>query len=337
MGRHHRPEGGGKLGRREFLKVTAAMGGAFALGYPESIGAQVLKRISIATGGMGGVYFPLGGAIAAVVTKYVPNVEAAAEVTAASVDNCKLVAAKKSDLAIVMGDTVYDACQGLGKFKEKLPLQNLAVLYPNVMQIVVPKGKGIKKVEDMRGKTISTGAPGSGVEVMALRILEANGINPDKDVKRDRLGASESGGALKDGKIDGFFWCGGVPTASVLDLAASPGIKISFVPNADSIEKMTVKYGPVYYAATIPKGAYPGLEEDVPVAAVANLLIANEAMDEKLAYDILAAIFDHREELVAVHKQADSIELKGAVVGSPIPYHKGALKYFKDKGLEIKT
>ena len=337
MGRHHRPEGGGKLGRREFLKVTAAMGGAFALGYPESIGAQVLKRISIATGGMGGVYFPLGGAIAAVVTKYVPNVEAAAEVTAASVDNCKLVAAKKSDLAIVMGDTVYDACQGLGKFKEKLPLQNLAVLYPNVMQIVVPKGKGIKKVADMRGKTISTGAPGSGVEVMALRILEANGINPDKDVKRDRLGASESGGALKDGKIDGFFWCGGVPTASVLDLAASPGIKISFVPNADSIEKMTVKYGPVYYAATIPKGAYPGLEEDVPVAAVANLLIANEAMDEKLAYDILAAIFDHREELVAVHKQADSIELKGAVVGSPIPYHKGALKYFKDKGLEIKT
>ena len=337
MGRHHRPEGGGKLGRREFLKVTAAMGGAFALGYPESIGAQVLKRISIATGGMGGVYFPLGGAIAAVVTKYVPNVEAAAEVTAASVDNCKLVAAKKSDLAIVMGDTVYDACQGLGKFKEKLPLQNLAVLYPNVMQIVVPKGKGIKKVADMRGKTISTGAPGSGVEVMALRILEANGINPDKDVKRDRLGASESGGALKDGKIDGFFWCGGVPTASVLDLAASPGTKISFVPNADSIEKMTVKYGPVYYATTIPKGAYPGLEEDVPVAAVANLLIVNEAMDEKLAYDILAAIFDHREELVAVHKQADSVELKGAVVGSPIPYHKGALKYFKDKGLEIKT
>ena len=105
----------GTLGRREFLKVTAAMGGAFALGYPESIGAQVLKRISVATGGMGGVYFPLGGAIAAVVTKYVPNVEAAAEVTAASVDNCKLVAAKKSDLAIVMGDTVYDACQGLGQ------------------------------------------------------------------------------------------------------------------------------------------------------------------------------------------------------------------------------
>jgi len=337
MGHHHRSECGGMLRRREFLKVTAAMGGAFALGFPASSMAQVQKRISIATGGMGGVYFPLGGAIAAVVTKYVPNVEAAAEVTAASVDNCKLLAAKKSDLAIVMGDVVYDACQGLGKFKEKLPLRNLAVLYPNVTQIVVAQGKGINKVADMKGKTISTGAPGSGVEVIALRILEANGINPDKDVKRDRLGASESAGALKDGKIDGYFWCGGVPTASILDLAATPGVKISFVPSADSVEKMTAKYGPVYYATTITKGAYPGLDEDLPVAAVANLLIAHEGMDEKLAYDILAAVFDHTPELVAVHKEAESIQLKGAVKGSPIPYHKGALKFFKDKGLEVKT
>jgi uncharacterized protein len=337
MEHRRRFDGGIRIGRRGFLKVTAAMGSALVMGNPTSIWGQTQKRMSIATGGMGGVYFPLGGAIAAVVTKYVPHVEATAEVTAASVDNCKLVGAKKSDLGIVMGDTVYDAYQGLEKFKQKLPLRNLAVLYPNVMQIVVPQGKGIKTVADMRGKTISTGAPGSGVEIMALRILEANGINPDRDVKRDRLGASESAGALKDGKIDGFFWCGGVPTASVLDLAASPGMKISFVPNADSIEKMTAKYGPVYYPTTIAKRAYPGLEEDVPVAAVANLLIVNEAMDEKLAYDILAAIFDHRDDLVAVHKQAESVELKGAVLGSPIPYHKGALKYFKDKGLDVKT
>ncbi len=337
MEHRRRFDGGTAIGRRGFLKVTAAMGSALVIGNPTSIWGQTRKRISVATGGMGGVYFPLGGAIAAVVTKYVPNVEAAAEVTAASVDNCKLVGAKKADLGIVMGDTVYDAYQGLEKFKQKLPLRNLAVLYPNVMQIVVPQGKGIKTVGDMRGKTISTGAPGSGVEVMALRILEANGINPDKDVKRDRLGASESAGALKDGKIDGFFWCGGVPTASVLDLAASPGMKISFVPNADSIEKMTAKYGPVYYPTTIANRAYPGLEEDVPVAAVANLLIVHEDMDEKLAYDILAAIFDHRDDLVAVHKQAESVELKGAVLGSPIPYHKSALKYFKDKGVDVKT
>lgn len=323
------------MGRRGFLKVTAAMGGAIILGHPGGTHAQVQKRISVATGGMGGVYFPLGGAIAAVISKYVPHVEAAAEVTAASVDNCKLVGAKKSDLGIVMGDTVYDAWAGTGKFKDKLPLRNLAVLYPNVMHIVVGKGTGLEKVADLKGKTISTGAPGSGVEVMALRILEAEGINPDKDVRRDRLGASESAGAFKDGKLDGFFWCGGVPTAAVLDLAASPGVKLSFIPNADSVDKMTAKHGPVYYADHIPKGVYLGLDADLPVAAVANILIAHEAMDEKLVYDILAAIFDRKDDLVAVHKQAESVDINAAIKGSPIPYHNGALKYYKDKGLNI--
>ncbi len=330
-----RSEDGSRLGRRDFLMVTAATAGAMILGCPAGIWAQVQQRISVATGGMGGVYYPMGGAIAAVITKYVPKVEAAAEVTAASVDNCKLVAAKKSDLAIVMGDVVYESWAGTGKFKEKLPLANLAVLYPNVMHIVAPQAKGMKKVADLKGRTISTGSPGSGVEFMALRILEADGINPDKDVRRDRLGASESAGALKDGKIDAFFWCGGVPTAAVLDLAASPGMKLSFIPNKDAIEKMTAKYGPVYYPGTIPKGAYLGIEADVPVAAVANLLICHEALDEKFVYDMLAAIFDHRDELVAVHKQAESIVLKEAVIGSPIPFHKGALKYYKDKGLTV--
>ena len=176
----HRFGGTIVLRRREFLKVTGAMGGAMLLGFPANTQGQVQKRISIATGGMGGVYYPLGGAIAAVISKYVPNVEATAEVTAASVDNCKLIAAKKSDLGIVMGDVAYDAWKGTGAFKQKLPVTNLAVLYPNVMHIVVPKGKSIQKVADMRGKTISTGSPGSGVENMALRILEANGIDPEQ-------------------------------------------------------------------------------------------------------------------------------------------------------------
>ena len=114
-------------------------------------------------------------------------------------------------------------------------------------------------------------------------------------------------------------------------------MKIALVPNADSVAKMTAKYGPVYYATTIPKGAYPGVEEDIPTSAVANLLIVHEAMDEKLAGQILAAIFDHVPELVAIHKQAESLDLKQAVVGSPIPFHKGAIQYFKDKGLSIPT
>ena len=326
---------GSQIGRRTFLKVSTVLGGSIVLGACPDVFAQTTKRISIATGGMGGVYFPLGGAIAAGVTKYVPGVEAAAEVTAASVDNCKLVGAKKADLGIVMGDTAYDAYAGLNMFKQKLPVRNLAVLYSNVMHVVAPQSKGIKSVADLKGRTISTGAPGSGVEVMALRILDANGINPDKDIKRDRLGASESAGALKDGKIEAFFWCGGVPTASVLDLAASPGMKLDFIPNKDSIEKMTSKHGPVYFPKSIPKTAYSGMVEDVPVAAVGNLLIANEAMEDKLVEGILAAIFDHKAELVAVHKQAEDLDLKDAVVGSPIPFHKAAIAFYKSRGLKV--
>ncbi len=325
----------GKMGRRLFLKNTGLLSGVILLGASSSVLAQTTKRISVATGGMGGVYFPLGGAIAAAITKHVPNVEAAAEVTAASVDNCKLVGAKKADLGIVMGDTAYDAFAGKAMFKQALPIRNLAVLYSNVMHIVASQSKGIKTVSDLKGRTISTGAPGSGVEVMALRILEAHGINPDKDVKRDRLGASESAGALKDGKIEAFFWCGGVPTASVLDLAAAPGMKLDFIASLDSIEKMKGKYGPVYFPKKIPKTAYSGMVEDVPVAAVGNLLIANEAMEDKLVKDILAAMFDNKPELVAVHKQAEDLDLNDAVLGSPIPFHKAAIEFYKSRGLKV--
>lgn len=335
MGNFEKDDIHAKLGRRSFLKASAVMGGALVLGGVPLSHAQSTKRISIATGGMGGVYFPLGGAIAATITKHIPNVEAAAEVTAASVDNCKLVGAKKADLGIVMGDTAYDAYAGQAMFKKKLPIRNLAVLYSNVMHLVANQSKGIKSVEDLKGKTISTGAPGSGVEVMALRILEAHGINPDKDIKRDRLGASESAGALKDGKIEAFFWCGGVPTASVLDLAAAPGMKLDFIPSKDSIEKMTAKYGPVYFPKVIPKTAYSGMVADVPVAAVGNILIANEEMEDKLVQEILAAMFDHKDELVAVHKQAEDLDLKEAVVGSPIPFHKGAVEFYKSRGLKV--
>lgn len=184
--------------------------------------AQKSVRLSIATGGTGGVYYPMGGGMASIISKYIPYAEATAEVTTASVDNCLLVGIGKADLALVMADTGLDAFQGKAKFKERIPLRTLAVLYPNNMHIVTVEGKGIEKVADLKGKRVSTGAPGSGTEVKALRILEAYGLNPEKDMKRDKLGASESAGALKDRKIDAYFWDGGLPTASVTDLGATP-------------------------------------------------------------------------------------------------------------------
>jgi uncharacterized protein len=323
------------LNRRDFLKISGAVGVGSLISFPTVGAAQTKIRLSIVTGGTGGVYYPYGGGMAAVLSKHLPGVEATAEVTAASVDNCKLVAIQKADLGFVMGDVGYDAYMGMGKFKDKLPIRNLAVLYSNFMHIVALEGKGINSVADLKGKKISTGAPGSGTEIKALRILEAYGINPDKDITRDRLGASESSGALKDNKIDAYFWDGGLPTASILDIAATPGIKIKLLGHGEAIPKMTAKYGPVYFKGIIPKNTYPGVAVDTPVASVANLLICHEKLDPVLAYNILKTLFAYKPELVAVHKEALHLTLEAAVHGSPIPYHPGAVKYFKEKGAKI--
>ena len=323
------------LNRRDFLKISSAVGLGILIYSPNQVSAQTKARLSVVTGGTGGVYYPYGGGMAAVLTKHLPGVEATAEVTAASVDNCKWVAAQKADLGFVMGDVAYDAFMGTGKFKDKLPIRNLAVLYSNFMHVVALDGKGINKVSDLKGKKISTGAPGSGTEVKALRVLEAYGINPDKDITRDRLGASESAGALKDNKIDAYFWDGGLPTASILDIAATPGIKIKLIGHEDGVTKMVAKYGPVYFKGNIPKNTYPGIASDTHVAAVANILICHEKLDAALAYNILKTLFAHKPELVAVHKEANHLTLEGAVHGTPIPYHPGAIKYYKEKGAKI--
>jgi hypothetical protein len=298
--------------------------------------AQKTVRLSIATGGTGGVYYPLGGGMANILSKYIPYAEATAEVTSASVDNCLLVAAGKADLALIMADVGWDAFQGKGKFKEKLPIRTAAVLYPNNMHIVTLEGKGIEKVSDLKGKRVSTGSPGSGTEVKALRVLEAYGLDPDKDMTRDKLGAAESAGALKDRKIDAYFWDGGLPTASVTDLGATPGIKIKLIGHEDAIPKMREKYGPLYVKGIMPAKTYPGQDVDVPIAVVWNLLICSERMKGDVAYDVVKTLFDRKPELVTVHKEARHISLEPQVGGSPIPIHPGAVRYFTEKGLKIK-
>jgi hypothetical protein len=292
-------------------------------------------RLSIATGGTGGVYYPMGGGMANILSKYIPYAEATAEVTSASVDNCLLVGANKADMAFIMADVGWDAFEGKGKFKEKLPVMTLAVLYPNNMHLVTVEGKGIDKVTDLKGKRVSTGSPGSGTEVKALRVLEAFGLDPDKDMTRDKLGASESAGALKDGKIDAYFWDGGIPTASITDLGATPGIKMKLINHGDAIPNMVKKYGPLYVKGKIPAKAYPGQEQDVSIAVVWNLLICNKAMKENVAYDIVKTLFEHKPELVAVHKAASDLALEPQKDGSPLPIHPGAKKYFEEKGLKI--
>jgi TRAP transporter TAXI family solute receptor len=299
--------------------------------------AQKTVRLSIATGGTGGVYYPFGGGMANIISKYVPYVEATAEVTTASVDNCLLVGAGKADLALIMADTGWDAYQGKAKFRDKIPLRTVAVLYPNNMHIVTLEGKGIEKVTDLKGKRVSTGAPGSGTEVKALRVIEAYGLDPTKDMTRDKLGVSESAGALKDRKIDAFFWDGGLPTAAVTDLGATPGIKMKLIGHADAVPKMRETYGPIYVKGIIPAKTYPGQDVDVPIAVVWNVLVCYEKMKGDVVYDIVKTVFDHKPELVTVHREARHLSLDYQAGGaSPIPFHPGAVRYFAEKGVKVK-
>lgn len=299
--------------------------------------AQKTVRLSIATGGTGGVYYPLGGGMANIVSKYLHYVEATAEVTTASVDNCLLVGRGKTELAFTMADTAWDAYQGKAQFKEKVPLRTVAVLYPNNMHFVTVEGKGIEKVTNLKGKRVSTGAPGSGTEVMALRVIEAYGLDPNKDMTRDKLSVSESAGALKDGKIDAFFWVGGLPTAAIMDLGATPGVKMKLISHAEAVLKMREKYGPLYVKGVIPPKTYPGQSMEIPIAVVWNLMVCNENMKEGLAHDIIKTLFDHKPELVASHREASNLSLEQqANGGSPIPFHPGAMRYFTEKGLKIK-
>jgi TRAP transporter TAXI family solute receptor len=299
--------------------------------------AQKTVLLSIATGGTGGVYYPIGGGIASILSKYIPYLEGTAEVTTASVDNCLLVGKEKADLAFTMADTAWDAYKGKTPFKEKLSLRAVAVLYPNNMHLVTLEGKGIEKVTDLRGKRVSTGAPGSGTEVMALRVIETYGLDPNKDMTRDKLSVSESAGALKEGKIDAFFWVGGLPTRAITDLAAAPGKRMKLIGHAEAVIKMREKYGPLYVKGVIPAKTYPGQSMEVPIAVVWNLLVCNENMKEGLAYDVVKTLFDHQPELVASHREAGNLVLEHqAGGGSPIPFHPGAVRYFAEKGLKTK-
>ena len=299
--------------------------------------AALAQNLSIATGGTGGVYYPLGGGMAAVLSKYVPGMQATAEVTGGSVANLQLIGTGKPYLAMTMVDAGLDALKGQDKFTGKpVPVRTLMVMYPNRMHVVTMEGMGISKMADLKGKRVSTGSGGSATEVMAFRVIEAAKLDKDKDMRRERLGVAESVAALKDRKIDAFFWVGGLPTAAVTDLANSPGVKIKMIDHADLVPAMNKKYGNLYVKDTIGKDIYKGMDKDNQQATVMNLLVAHQKMDDKTAYNIVKAVFDHRDELIRVHKEAENIKLEAQKAeASPIPWHPGAMKYFAEKGVKI--
>jgi len=300
--------------------------------------AQQKITLSIATGPTGGVYYPMGGGMANILTKYVPNLNATAESTAGSIANLEFILTKKAEVALSMADASWDAYKGQEKFKGRpVPVRGLMVLYPNRFHIVTLEGLGINKVADLKGRRVSTGPPRSGTEVKANRVLEAAGLNPDKDITRERLTVQESGNALKDRKIDAFFWSGGIPTAAVTDLAASPGVKIKFIEHDDLVEVLNKKYGPLYVKDVIPAKSYPGQETNAKVSTIWNILVTGADTPDQVAYSIVKTMFEKKEDMVRVHRESENFDLKyqnnAAIV---IPFHPGAVKYFRERGLNVK-
>ena len=235
-----------------------------------------------------------------------------------------------------MADAGWEAYQGIDKFKDgKVNARTLMVLYPNKMHVVTIEGTGISKLSDLKGKRVSTGSAGSGTEIMAFRVLEAVGIDGKKDIKQERLGVAESVNAIKDRKIDAFFWVGGVPTAAVTDLAATPGIKIKLIDHDEVVDAMNKKYGPLYVKSVIPAGSYPGQDKANAEVDVWNILVTSDKMSDQMAYNIVKTLFEKKAEIVAVHREAKNIELKSQALGSPIPFHPGAKKYLEEQGIKV--
>ena len=299
---------------------------------------QEKLSFSIVTGGTGGVWYPLGGAIGGVIGKYVPNTEATSEATTAAIDNMKLLGAGKAGLAFAYDYHIGWANDGKvpgipGKHKIRLVMG----FYEQPLHIVTTNGTGIASVIQLKGKRVSVGAPNSGTEEQADYVLKALGIDWNKDIKKEKLGVSESVAALKDGKIDAFFWSGAIPTGSIIDMASTPGVKMVLLPVAGEAADKIMKGNPgVFHKVIFPKGCYNGVERDIDTIGITAVLQAMDTFPAERLYQILKAIFDNKTELSAVWKEATALTpamAVGKVTPDALKYlHPGAQKFFKETG-----
>jgi TRAP transporter TAXI family solute receptor len=296
--------------------------------------AAQATELSIATGGTGGVYFPYGGGMAEVINRHVEGFTATAEVTGAGVENMNLLAAGETDLGIVLADTLFAAFNGTAPFEgAAIPeARVMMAIYPNAVQLVTLAGSGIESLEDLRGKRVSVGAPGSGTEVSAQTILAANGITYD-DFEPQRLNFNETADALRDGTIDAGFWSVGPPTSSIMNLAATR--EISIVALGDAEMTAAIAAEPTFAPYTLRAGLYDGMAEAVPTISTPNLIVVRDDMDADLVYAITKAIFENVAELIAIHPAANDTVPEFTLAASPIPLHPGAIRYFEEIGLTV--
>ncbi|PJX13673.1 C4-dicarboxylate ABC transporter substrate-binding protein [Halomonas sp. 141] len=292
------------------------------------------QQLSIATGGTGGVYYPIGGGFAEMINNHIDGAQATAEVTGASVENMGLIMRGDADLALVLADTAYQAYTGTGDFEGR-QIENtraLASVYPNAVQLVTLAESDIHSIADLAGKRVSVGAPGSGTELNARALLEANGVSYS-DFTPQRLNFNETADAIRDGDIDAGFWSVGPPTSSILNLAATRDIRLiglsdEEIANAQEVEAV---FAPYELAA----GMYDGMDEAVQTIGIPNVLVVNADMDEELAYQLTHLLFENIDELIAVHPAANDTTVEFTMGSTPVPLHPGAIRYFEEAGADI--
>ncbi|MBO8154443.1 TAXI family TRAP transporter solute-binding subunit [Thermovirga sp.] len=296
-----------------------------------SVAAFAVTFVTIGSGGVGGTYYPLGGAMAEVLNKAGIDVKATSRTTAASKENCRLVASGKAHLGMTMGSTLWQAYTGTGAFKEdgKLPLRILFNMYPAPQHILTVEGTGIKTFEDLKGKRVSIGAPGSGNQVLTRMILEAAGIDPEKDFKMAQLTQPEAAMALKDGNIDAVFWNFAAPGAAVMEVEAVR--KVHFIPLPEDLVNKIVEKNPFLLPYTLQPGVYKSITEPVLTIADGNYMIVHENMDKGLAYKLVKTLIENKDAFMDVTPQAAHFVPEEASKGI-IPFHPGAVKYFTEQG-----
>ncbi|WP_316174159.1 MULTISPECIES: TAXI family TRAP transporter solute-binding subunit [unclassified Bradyrhizobium] len=303
----------------------------FVAGLAYSPVAKAQSFINVLTGGTSGVYYPLGVAIGKIYSDKIPNVKTQVQATKASVENLILLQQGRGELAFALGDSLKSAWNGEEEagFKSKLDkLRTIGAIYPNHIQIVATGDSGIKTLADLKGKSLSVGAPKSGTELNSRAILAAAGMSYKDLGKVEYLPFAESVDLMKNRQLNATLQSAGLGVASLKDLSTSSEITVVAVP-----KEVVEKIGPPFVATVIPAGTYKGQDKDVPTAAVINYLVTNATVSDDLAYQMTKLIYESLPELANAHAAGKEIKLESAVQGSPVPLHPGAIRYYKEKGL----
>jgi len=311
------------------LLVIFTVLAVLSLVFSAAAAAQDTTFVSIATGGTSGTYYPVGGAIAKVLNENIDNINASAQSTGASVTNTRLIYNEEVELAILQNDIASYAVNGENQFEgnQVNNMKGIAALYPEVIQIIVRDDSGIESIADLKGKSVAVGAPGSGVEANASQILEFFGLSYD-DLEEDYLSFGEAASRLKDRQIDAAFLTAGIPTAAVMDVAATQDISLMNFSDSD-IASLNESY-PYLTGVTVPAGTYNGMDEEIQTVALKAILVADSGLSEEVVYNITKAIFENRDTLIAAHDRARDITLDGAQSGMTVELHPGSQKYYDE-------